>query len=394
MASGPRWRQATEQHRGPMRLRNADVYMRHWQARSGDTHGVNAHTVDRILPLLDSDGVLGLGESTHGSANVFEWKFDVVCELASRGLLRAFAFEESFMVGLEVDRALRGDGDLHVAWRDAMGVWKTQAIVDGLRRLQRINSRLPVSSRVRFIGIDSKSPHLAAAALLDAGYANAVLKALAERRELDHSEIAEAQRACASAACDADQRTAGAARQILRRIDAYDLEPGLGRLHRRDTHMAETLLENLPERGITVLWAHNEHIARNPDFFGGPSVGQVLADRIGTRYTSIGVLCGEGSCRAIDPSTGDPDYRSVELPRSYPDTTDVALESLQIDFAPADKFSHPGPRRFIGWSIDHAALEGLDRGSFESARPSADFDALAYLPESIADTTWKPPNKD
>lgn len=352
---------------------------------------MSAHTVGRILPLLDSDGVLGLGESTHGSANVFEWKFDVVCELASRGLLRAFAFEESFMVGLQVDRALRGDGDLDAAWRDAMGVWRTRAIVDGLRRLQRINSRLPVGSRVRFMGIDSKSPHLAAAALLDAGYVNVVLKALADRRELDLSEIAEAQRVCASAACDADQRTAGAARQVLRRIDAYDLEPGFGRLHRRDTHMAETLLENLPERGITVVWAHNEHIARNPDFFGGPSMGHVLADRIGTRYTSIGVLCGDGSCRAIDPSTGEPEYRSVELPQAHPGTTDVALKNAQLDFATAEEFSHPGPRRFIGWRIDRTPTDRFDRASFESARPSTDFDALACLSESIADTTWKPP---
>lgn len=156
--------------------------------------------------------------------------------------------------------------------------------------------------------------------------------------------------------------------------------------------MAETLLENLPERGVTVLWAHNEHIACNPDFFGGPSVGQVLADRIGTRYTSIGVLCGDGSCRAIDPSTGDPDYRSVELPRAHPDTTDRALKSMQLDFVTADEFSHPGPRRFLGWRIDRTAGDRFDRASFESARPSTDFDALAYLPKSIADTTWEPPN--
>jgi erythromycin esterase len=174
---------------------------------------------------------------------------------------------------------------------------------------------------------------------------------------------------------------------LLRYIDAYLAEPDLGGLHRRDTHMAETLLENLPDRGITVVWAHNEHIARNPDNFGGPSMGQVLDSRIGARYTSIGILCGEGSCRAVDVATNTKDYGSIALPTAGPHTTEMALKSRRTDFVTTSEFAHPGPRRFIGWQLDSRLTQAAARREVELHRPSTDFDAIAYLPVSVADTS-------
>lgn len=348
-----------------------------------------ADLVSRILPLLTEDGVLGLGEPTHGSANAFDWKFEVICDLASRGLLAALAFEDSFVVGTRVDAALRSGGDLEDAWHDAMSVWRTQSIMAGLRRLRRINGMLPADARVRFIGLDSRRPDLAATTLLDAGYECDALRRMAEKQELDAQQTLRAQETSTRAAGSPDEQVAAAARQMLRRIEAYLLEPDLKDLYKRDTHMAETLLENLPGRGITVVWAHNEHVARSPDNWGGPSMGQVLAEQLGTRYAAVGILCGEGACRAVDPSTGDTDFRSVALPPAHADTTDAALRDLDTDFVTAKEFAHPGPRRFIGWRVDHSLAGDADRSRFEAARPSTDFDALAYLPTSIADTTWE-----
>lgn len=348
---------------------------------------MNARPVDRILSLVQANGVLGLGEPTHGSANAFAWKFEVICELASRGLLGALAFEDSYIVGTRVNQELNEGGDLAEPWRDALSLWRTHTISAGIARLQSINAMLPPRERVRFLGIDSKPARHAALALIDAGARVPSLCRLARREELGESDVDEARRVCEHFSRHRERHTAAAARQLLRYIDVYLAEPDLAGLHRRDTHMAETLLENLPDRGITVVWAHNEHVARNPDNFGGPSMGQVLGTRIGARYTSIGVLCGEGTCRAVDPSTGTKEYRSVTLPTAGPHTTETALRSQRTPFVTTTEFVHPGPRRFLGWRIDSSLTEADARREFELHRPTTDFDAIAYLPFSEADTS-------
>lgn len=348
---------------------------------------MNARAVDSILSLVQANGVLGLGEPTHGSANAFAWKFDVICELASKGLLGAVAFEDSYIVGTRVNQALNEGGDIAEPWRDALSLWRAHTISAGIARLQSINAVLPPRERVRFLGIDSKPARHSALALIDAGAESPSLRRLARREELDEPGVDEARRVCEHFSRHREGHTAAAARQLLRYIDAYLAGPDLAGLHRRDTHMAETVLENLPGRGITVLWAHNEHVARNPDNFGGPSMGQVLATRIGARYTSIGMLCGEGTCRAVDPSTDTKEYRSVTLPTAGPHTTEAALRSRRAPFVTTTEFAHPGPRRFIGWRIDSSLTETAARREFELHRPSTDFDAIAYLPSSEADAS-------
>lgn len=346
---------------------------------------MTAEHVDRLLALVGPDGVIGLGEPTHGSANAFTWKLDVVIELTARGLLGAVALEDSAVVGLAVDRALRDRGDVAVAWRDASSIWRTRAILDGLTRWQAVVRTVPAPARPRFLGIDVKRPDLAAGVLLDAGLRGEGLELLRQRAELGETWIDEVQRVCESVPPNAAQPVLIAARQLLRHIDIYLREPDLQGLHRRDAHMAQTLIEGLPSRGLTVLWAHNEHVARNPDNFGGPSTGHVLRERLGKRYAAVGILCGEGTCRAVDPSAGDDGYRAVALPRARPGTTEVALAATGETFVTSAAFAHPGPRRFIGWKVDSSLSGQAARATFELNRPSTDFDALVHLPESVAD---------
>ena len=152
----------------------------------------------------------------------------------------------------------------------------------------------------------------------------------------------------------------------------------------------EAFLKANPD--IDVLWAHNEHLARNPEGWGGPTMGHVLHASLGSRYYPVGVLCGDGECRAVDPSTGSDDYTAVPLPPLRPGTTEAALRELGRTFVTGEEFDHPGPRRFIGWQVDTSlfgdAREVAD--TFEVARPSSDFAALAFLPESTADIGYEP----
>lgn len=353
---------------------------------------MSAALLDQLLPSLGENGVLGLGEPTHGSANAFAWKLELIHELARRGLLATLAFEESFTVGLEVDAVLREGGDLGLAWAKGSSIWRTETILQGLRTLQQISATLPVAHRPRFLGVDVSKPYRTARALLEAGHEAPLLRAVAERSPLSIADAEDLDLLCRSLEDHTDQTAAALARNLRRYADAYLAAPDLSRLHRRDVHMAQTLLENLPEQRITVLWAHNEHLARNPEGWGGPTMGHVLAQSLGDGYHPVGVLCGEGECRAVDPSTGSDDYTAVPLPPLRPGTTDAALRELGRTLVRGEEFEHPGPRRFIGWQIDTSLFTDARAvaDTFEVARPSSDFAALAFLPESTADVGWEP----
>ena len=333
--------------------------------------------------------MLGLGEPTHGSANAFVWKFGILQELARRGQLAAFAIEDSLVAGELLDSALRDRGEVDAYLATGSSIWRTATIRDGLRQLVEITAAAPPEQRAHGLGIDISAPHRTARALIDLGHDEALLREVADRTALDTGAVIALDALCARLACDRDRRTVDLAKNLRRHVDTYLAAPDLERLHRRDTHMADSLLERLPERGVTVVWAHNEHIARNPDNWGGPSMGEVLDDALGARYVPIGVLCGNGEARAVDPSTGDEGYRAVPLPPLRPGTTDASLHALGTDFVTTAEFTHPGPRRFLGWRIDTSLFDDPTARSetFEVERPSSDFDALAMLPDSTADVT-------
>ena len=350
---------------------------------------MSASPVDRLLAGLGQDAVLGLGEPTHGTAEAFALKFEVILELARTGRLAMLAVEESFTVGLQVDAALRVGGDVDAAWDPGSSIWDTRTIREGMRTLQRLAGGLEEARRPRLLGVDISKPYLTARALLARGVRSPELDMIADRAALAADGVAAVMETCRRLETGGDPATAALARNLRRHVDAYLLAPDLSRLHRRDAHMADTLLENLPADGVTVLWAHNEHLARNPEGWGGPTMGHLLDTVLGARYVPVGMLCGEGECRAVDPSTGSDDYSAVPLPPRHRDTTDHALAGIGRSVVSNEEFVHPGPRRFIGWQVDTSLFEDPHavRTTFEVRRPSTDFAALVHLPRSTADVT-------
>lgn len=350
---------------------------------------MSASPVGPLLPGLAGDAVLGLGEPTHGTAEAFSWKLEVIHELARSGRLAMLAFEESFTVGLQVDAALRGGGDVDAAWDRGSSIWDTRTIRAGLRTLQQVSGALEEAQRPRFLGVDISKPQHTARALLARGAQTPELDAVAERAALTADGVGAVLEACRRGEADGDPVTAALAQNLRRHVDAYLLAPDLSRLHRRDVHMADTLLENLPAHGVTVLWAHNEHLARNPEGWGGPTMGHLLDEALGARYVPVGMLCGDGECRAVDPATGGDGYTAVPLPPLHGDTTDQALAETGRTIVTCEEFVHPGPRRFIGWQVDTSLFDDprAVRETFEVRRPSTDFAALVHLPRSTADLT-------
>lgn len=349
---------------------------------------------DQIEELLDLGAeVLGLGEPTHGSANVLDWKVGLVLELARRGRRIVLALEESVPVARATDAVLRGacGADPFDAWSAGSRLWRTEGYREGLRVIARWNGARPPADRIALIGVDIQHPGRAAADLLAAGVRAEVLERIAESGGAGaRGGVCSGDIPALAALVSRLEREGRAdalllARVLHRHALAYVAEPDLAGLWRRDGFMAQTLLE---QRGgsesVTIVSAHNEHIACSETGFGGPTMGWALRQELGERFVSIGVLCGEGECRAVDPSSGSREYRSLALPPLREGSTEEQLARRGEVLVRAQEVPHPGPRRFIGWMLDSRDAAAQPE-TYEARRPTSDFDLLKYFPRSKAD---------
>lgn len=349
-----------------------------------------------LLPLLEvlrGARVVGLGEPTHGTHEAFVLKHRLMRLLADQGLLRVLAFECAAGPAELIDAYVRhGEGDARTALlAQDYWIWETAEVLAVIEWLRAHNDRLPETERVRFLGVDVQRPARVAtrlAALLashEPDFRLALARLAAEELPAtDAPELVDALRALETSHPEAHVRHD--ARHLRRHAEVYLDERNPEGLGRRDRFMAETLLEGLPGQGLTVLWAHNEHVAVSEDFFGSPAIGYELREVLGDGYLALGMLFGEGELRA----------KSLTALESMPGRfTVMAPEAplVEVDFLGerAAVFNLRGTatpsrlRRFLGTRYDEAAWQ-MQPETFQVFRPLSDFDLLAWWPRTTAAT--------
>ncbi|MDL2345394.1 erythromycin esterase family protein [Deinococcus sp. MIMF12] len=300
------------------------------------------------------------------------------------------AWECGLATGRLLDAALRGEGDLEAALRaQRFWTWETREILDALTRLRAWNLSQPGERRVRFVGADVQEPYLGVADLIAAGHAHPALAGLTARGRVEAGSL-EARELhevlCEVEAAELDPERRSLARSARRYVDAYLLEAGHTRLGLRDRFMAETLLEEgLDPAGLTVFWAHNEHVAVNPSFHGSPAAGFVLRQQLGPAYLAVGMMMGQGIFRTRNHDVPGHPKPLADLPVGPP----AAHHSEDLFAGRGDGLygardhPHPGPRRFLGgqYGTEWAQREPQ---VFELARPLSDFDLIAFQERTSA----------
>ena len=345
-------------------------------------------TLRPLTALLPDGGVLALGEPTHGTREAFELKHRLIRLLAEEGRLRVLAFECARGPAEHIDHAVRLlDGDVKDALRaQDYWCWESREVLALLSWLRAFNARRPPEVRVRFVGVDVQRPERVAERVeghVTCPDMRARLRALCEGTPAsgdDAARFTEQLQDLASSAADADVRRD--ARHLYRHVRVY-LDPtsteGIGL---RDRFMAEELLETLPSEGVTVVWAHNEHVAVNEDFFGSPAMGFVLREALGERYVALGMLFGYGGFRARAWRAPERPLRDFEVGRAngaYVERQFDALEGCVLDLR--GRRTKSLRRRFLGFLFDHEVARERPE-AFEVVRPLSDFDLLAWLPRT------------
>ncbi len=377
-------------------------------------HEESLDGLQSFLERAVSRSVIGLGESTHGTREAFQLKHRLIRALAEQRGLRTVAFECGFAAGRLVDGYVRwGLGSA----REALGqqgywCWENLEVLELIEWLRKHNSELPSDERIAFVGIDVQKvesglsellaafdrgvygPEQDPAAdgpgaqiLLDA--AGVIRSLMAGKLEAGDPEAAPAVRTLFEAAPRLPEPGLTAlCRNVARYIDTYlntEREDGLAV---RDEYLAATVLEVLAESpGLMVIWAHNEHVAVNPDFFGTRAMGHHLREALGETYLAVGMLFGAGAFLARSwgerSSNRVDEFRVGRAGEGHVEHCFLAKPfglygSTMIQTAAGAQY-----RRYLG-SLYDPKVDAEHPDAFRIERPLTDFDLLAWLPVTHA----------
>jgi erythromycin esterase len=291
--------------------------------------------LDDLAPLgrlVGEARIVGLGEVTHGSREIFQLKHRMIEYLVAEMGFTVVAVEANWPESLDLDAYVQGGrgepAQLLAGFRYWM--WSTEEIVDLLRWLRGWNADPRHARKVHLYGFDAQFPERAAervaaylrrvdpehdaavAGLLDRarrhrfGYpddageppAGPGLAALAARLDARRADYVAA----------AGQREWTLARQaaaILVQQEAMRGASEAGAFDVRDRAMAENiawLLDQEPPGARMVVWAHNGHVSLRDPFGTVHPLGEHLRRRFGAAYLALGSLFERGSFQALDAS--------------------------------------------------------------------------------------------
>jgi erythromycin esterase len=292
-----------------------------------------------LREMVGNARVVSLGEATHGTREFFQMKHRVLEFLVEEMGFNTFAIEATLPESNRVnDYVHTGEGDPEVLLSGLyFWTWNTREVLDMILWMREHNQDPGSGPSVSFLGFDMQYPGMAihevitfletvdptAATLATAkyacmlsfsngpqgfaggqarygdqtpGYRDACLPDLQAVYDSLLAHRDEYQAASSLPAFDLVERNA---RVVIQYEDmASSRTPGA-----RDLYMAENAiwaLERGGPDGKIVLWAHNGHVANNPTYGTGQSMGYHLRQHFGVEMVIVGFDFYQGGFRAIN----------------------------------------------------------------------------------------------
>ena len=366
--------------------------------RAGSGFADLAPLADVVAPAR----VVGLGESTHGTHEVFQLKHRLLEYLVTQQGFTTLALEVDYGWGEILNEYIQtGAGDsLTVHQAVGFNVWDTTEFWDMVEWMRAYNQQHAV--KIRYVGIDMQNPtpnllrleHFATQRTdtvllrqvrnLRASYSAPDQASADNRQRLVRLSDELVQHLHAVAAPAAMQQHAQVLRQLAVMLQAAN---GIkNNIKMRDQAMATNiawLLRQEPAAKV-VVWAHNIHIQREKSY---PLMGQYLSKQLGPAYVAVGFATGHGTASVFNP---DGSARALVLAPPIPNSFETWLDqatppnyflNLRRAAATSKWLTKSRKFRIIGYS----ELPGGAEGQFTPFPPlSKAFDALFYLHETSA----------
>lgn len=378
------------------------------------TH-VSAELDGLVADILRSDArVIGLGEATHGTAELTTSRATLTFELIRRADVRLVLFEFDAINATAIDDyVMGGDGDLGKAVA-GLGFWisDTHELLRFFEDLRTYNST--AHNKVHVWGIDAQDTKPPVTLFLANERAlkltadqKAVLQEIGEKRGSPVRKLAPAKRATLDALLarlakprgtdPKDLRIALAARSLIVQVGYFEGDTAGLYSTRRDAGMATLasflVAQTRSPRTRTCVWAHAGHISRETDA-GEPALGKHLAAVPTHRYYPIAFYIYEGTVRAWD-AAGAVGVTSHPIPRASDYMVEAAVMAAtgepDIAWLPIRDFP-PSLRKWIETPryVREVGAIYIDEEDMLSLRNvPAEFDALVVI-KSGHDSTPTP----
>lgn len=299
-----------------------------------------AAPLDDLAPLekvVGSAAVVGLGEATHGSSELWTERHRVVRFLAERMGFTGLAMEMPALVGERLDTYVGGGGGELQAILAQSWPFNGPEIVAMFEWIKSYNADPSHPAKVRVTGMDV--PWVAASvfddvvrlvavhapaevdtirrayapvrkASLDTNYSaggtSAAYASLSPATKGDFRSRAEAveqivMRLPSSPSLDSARAGARLISQVTRLWHLFETDPaGAFRDHERS--MAANVLAFRSQVGRTAVWGHDGHVATwtmIPKLYADSMMGTYLRAELGTEYLSVGTSFGRGAYNAF-----------------------------------------------------------------------------------------------
>jgi erythromycin esterase len=374
-----------------------------------------------LKTMLADARIVGLGEATHGTREIFQMKDRLVRYLAQHMDFDIFSIEDQLAGVTEVNRYILG-GEGGWNWGMSQGFFSTEATREMIEWMRRYNDGQP---KIAFTGFDMQVPKGAYRTLRAFFEGDSVAQKRIERLQQAVDKIDKTAQSRAikkmwaplrrnakefalirdslQAAIDASPHKAAEkawASQNLRVIEQLTeaFREGLTYFafdRGRDRFMAENIgwIQKHSPGAKMVLWAHNAHIQDGRIIGKGPAMGAHLKKAFGPDYAAVGFALGEGTYTARERSEGrvtsdnvlaSPDPKSYEYIFSLlgEEIFLLDLKRMKADNSEAMKwFLRPHRFRTIG-----AMAEGAKQnyGFLHREKIGDRFDYLIYIRHSTA----------
>ena len=308
--------------------------------RTCESDGGDTQDLDILRQLVGDCKVVGLGENTHGTSEVFKMKDRIIRYLAENCGFDIFALEANMPECYQLNNYTVGgiDNPIRLLIGIYMWPWRTHEMLNMIEWMKVFNASEP---RITFTGVDMQNyngPILRLQAIFEKNPSD---KTLVEKiKDKLHRIYPRPFQIDGELAEDIDSDL----EELKTRIEAKNRPPmqrawalqNIELLHQflsqkkdpdwRDRGMADNLLWILRNNpgSKAVVWAHNAHIncLKQVDILHR-SMGGFLKKSIGDDYRTFGFVGYEGSYTAWKNG-----LQSFELPKAHPGTLEYVLGQL------------------------------------------------------------------
>ena len=363
----------------------------------------NNQDLSILKKLIGNASVVALGETSHGSSEIFKMKHRIIRYLAENADFDIFSIEANMPESYRISNyTIEGKGDPTDLIKGMyFWTWRTQEVLDMTEWMKQHNKS---NDKIAFTGFDLQFFQGAIKELDDAfvkqptvlnsiNVLNTVLNTInSERKKTPRAAVSDENKDNASIELNTIRKNIQGLRitdsekkwllQNIRVIEQYiDLNKTF---QSRDRYMAENLMwiKNQNPQSKIVIWAHNGHIQRT-----GNSMGRFLSDSLKNDYLTIGFTFHKGSYTAV----GSKGLSSYPAQESYSGTYENMLNSINepifiLDLREVKKLNSPN----VKWLQEEMPFRSVGamntENEFYETSLTDNFDLLIFINESTSST--------